>query len=1154
MYRPLRLIGFLASLALALQLGAATPEQMQSGRWVRLRIDRTGLYALTEADLRSWGFTDPSRVSVFGMGGGLLPEQLRQLSPQLADPLQSVPLFAEGSTRYFYGIGPTTWYYDASTRFFSHLENPYTNYGYYLVTDAVAPREMQSLPVERSTSGAGVASEGRYTALWLHERDEYTPSESGRTLWGEDLAGQPQLTFTLPDLRATHLSTRFSFMAYPLQTEVSLEARVGGQALLREVITPAEMRQRMPAGSYKVFGLNRRSSVSATEAVDPNSPIQLNLTYSSPSVTARLDYVEANLEVPLNYSGSGQLAFTRSLSGNSTPRETYRITAPEGTHLFEVNSSGQARHWAESLSGGESALLLPRTDASGEPTRYLALRLSEAYRPSFAGVAEPMDLQQVRPGLQLVIITTEALRSESERLAAFYREQGRGVLVVGQQQLFDAFNGGTPDATALRLAMRWIYDRAGGASGAKDLQLLLVGDGAQDNRKRTPAWSTSPFRDAEFLLTYQSVNSLDLDSYTTDDYYAMLSDEVNEPLQRPDSERDLMPQRTMTIGVGRIPARTLDEARAVVDKTIAYTQAPELGPWRSRVTFVADNGDGNRHIRQSAEISDQLASQHPELSIQRIYLADYQRQSSGGQVTVPQAKQALETALQEGRLVVAYSGHGSPLAWTDEQVLTMQDVRRFQYERLPLWITATCDFANFDALQTSAGEEVLMRPRSGGIALLSTSRVVWDLPNQALAMAVLRSLFTPDELGHYRPLGSAVRDAKNSLRDRPYPLNRLNFVLLGSPLLHLCIPESRVNPTQLDGQSIPAPRLVLTPQRNIQLSGEIHTVDGTLASDFSGKLYLRLLDSETEHATIDNFGNVDTNPPFRYLAPGDALLEQEVEVSEGRYTASIRLPRDMSYSDKPLRLELYAYDQAGRTEAIGLLDQLYLGSAGNGEVQPEGTGVVIERFSLSGRPNAPLLGRVADHPTLEAQIYLPTGLNRSRAGLGHTPTLLIDEGATYTIDLSDSYQSLATSTDRGVIRYTLPTLPEGRHRLRLRLWDSDNRLTELVTEFDIYQGQPTEVAPFRLYPTVARAGERFTARLELSEGEEVRRLTAEVFDLTGKRLAQFTPSVASGTSSPVEIDLTDLTSRLPQGRYLIRLNREDTSGGSNLYTASFVLR
>ena len=74
--------------------------------------------------------------------------------------------------------------------------------------------------------------------------------------------------------------------------------------------------------------------------------------------------------------------------------------------------------------------------------------------------------------------------------------------------------------------------------------------------------------------------------------------------------------------------------------------------------------------------------------------------------------------------MVNYNGHGGIYGWANEQVLTTDDIDNFYNTRLPLWVTATCDFSRFDNFLVSAGEKLLTNPKGGAMGLVSTTRTV----------------------------------------------------------------------------------------------------------------------------------------------------------------------------------------------------------------------------------------------------------------------------------------------------------------------------------------------------------------------------------------------------------------------------------------------
>jgi hypothetical protein len=62
-----------------------------------------------------------------------------------------------------------------------------------------------------------------------------------------------------------------------------------------------------------------------------------------------------------------------------------------------------------------------------------------------------------------------------------------------------------------------------------------------------------------------------------------------------DDINSITPVGLLDIGIGRIPASTVTQAKAYVDKVLAYVKS--FGPWRNQLTFVADDEDQNTHFQ-----------------------------------------------------------------------------------------------------------------------------------------------------------------------------------------------------------------------------------------------------------------------------------------------------------------------------------------------------------------------------------------------------------------------------------------------------------------------------------------------------------------------------------------------------------------------------
>ena len=79
---------------------------LASGKWVKIRVQQNGVYKITKSELAKMGFTDPSKVRLFGYGGHILPETN---IAAISDDLQEVPLWRNANNLLFYANGTIKW-------------------------------------------------------------------------------------------------------------------------------------------------------------------------------------------------------------------------------------------------------------------------------------------------------------------------------------------------------------------------------------------------------------------------------------------------------------------------------------------------------------------------------------------------------------------------------------------------------------------------------------------------------------------------------------------------------------------------------------------------------------------------------------------------------------------------------------------------------------------------------------------------------------------------------------------------------------------------------------------------------------------------------------------------------------------------------------
>ena len=64
---------------------------LREGNWAKIRVPESGFYQLSDALIKKAGFSNPSRVKIYGYGGALQPEKLTGDYLTATDDLKEVP-------------------------------------------------------------------------------------------------------------------------------------------------------------------------------------------------------------------------------------------------------------------------------------------------------------------------------------------------------------------------------------------------------------------------------------------------------------------------------------------------------------------------------------------------------------------------------------------------------------------------------------------------------------------------------------------------------------------------------------------------------------------------------------------------------------------------------------------------------------------------------------------------------------------------------------------------------------------------------------------------------------------------------------------------------------------------------------------------------
>lgn len=152
----------------------AANSVLSSGKWGKIRVSSTGIYRLTADVIRKAGFTDMSKVHIYGYGGNIVPETLTQTWIKAHDDLQEVPTFTSGGEKYFYAYGPVSWTSNSTTK---RTRNPYSDYGYYFITESDGTNSETTEEALRTMVANSTDSHH-----YLYEVDDHAWTEMGRKL------------------------------------------------------------------------------------------------------------------------------------------------------------------------------------------------------------------------------------------------------------------------------------------------------------------------------------------------------------------------------------------------------------------------------------------------------------------------------------------------------------------------------------------------------------------------------------------------------------------------------------------------------------------------------------------------------------------------------------------------------------------------------------------------------------------------------------------------------------------------------------------------------------------------------------------------------------------------------------------------------------
>ncbi|RDC64673.1 type IX secretion system sortase PorU [Adhaeribacter pallidiroseus] len=1069
---------------------------LRSGKWYKIGVSASGLYKLDKTALQNMGIAvtslNPKFIRLFGNGGGMLPQ--RNASPRPDDLVENAIYvageadgkFDETDYVLFYAQGPHTWTLDTSKQTFRHEYNIYSDTTYYFlqVNQSAGLRIQKQKPV----TGATVTIDS-YTERVFHEVDLKNKLLSGRQWVGEEFSAftlSRDFAFTIPDLVPGSVVQVQAAVVGDSPTNSAFNVKLNDIALGSINLAGRGNFDYHPVGVFQLGTFEKNSNT-----LPLTNELKINLTYNTTGNAAALGYLDY-LEIIAERS--------LKLTGNQTLFRSFQNIHPGAISTFTVsNMPAHAVVWdithpqqPEALNLkiiSSEATFTTNTDSLKE---FIAFTGQNFSIPTVAGKIANQNLHALNKEgkTDLIILTHPNFFLQAERLAAHRQTHDNlQVQVVTTNQVYNEFSSGAQDITAIRDFMKMLYDRK---TPERPLYLLLLGDASYDYKSANNNNSQNrTLNNTNYVPVYQSRESLDpLESYSSEDYYGFLDD--NEGFW---DETNFTNPDLMDIGIGRLPVRTLQEAEIMVTKLINYDHPKAFGNWRNRLVLAADDGDGTEHLRDAEFLADYMKVNHPAYNLRKVYLDMYKQENNASGQISPQASKSIDQTLEQGALLINYTGHGSETSLAQEKIVTIPQMANWKNkDKLAFLVTATCEFGRYDdPARASGAEQALFNANGGAIGLISTTRPVYAGGNRVLNKNFFEFAFTPVN-GQMPRLGNVLQQTKNTSLSQ---VNNRNFALMGDPTMRLAYPALQVSLNKMNNREVNTGTDTLKALSKITLSGSVKDVNQTVITSFNGQVQTTVYEKETQINTLgDESANGVSNVRAVQIRE-NIIYDGVASVKEGLFSVTFMVPKDIAYNLGQGKISFYAFSSTG--DAQGVYNNIVVGGA-NPNGLPDNKPPTVRLFMddesfVSG-------GLTSSTPTLLAHIADENGINTTGVGIGHEITAVLDNDKNQPIILNNYFTAKADNYQAGLVRYPLQNLSVGKHLIAVKAWDTYNNSTESKIELLVASSEKLVLDQVLTYPNPMQDHTTFQFSHN-RQGEDIN-IKINIYNITGSLVKTLT--------------------------------------------------
>lgn len=1036
---------------------------MNTGKWVKIRVNNDGVYQLTETELAGLGFSNPANVKVYGYYPTLLLTHNFNTIP--ADLCQIPSLFEAGKLVFYaksnLDMEPEIWRYEKykasinqpeaefpTPAQFEHKKHVFSHGATYFLCEnssgRVTPTEL-SLPETLSESAS------TYHSSIIHFEEDKNHYGVGGIVFAGDVFRSPSDTFTYPfELKKVANSGLARILYQGLDTYGGKKAPLltsFNNGVRTQAADGAQMAIVATSATHQTIGSYRRYQSLLfpvkSEATTYEVTFSVNPEFTSFQESA-LDYWTLIYSRHNDLSGESQLLMCFD-SKNMTKGPQYAVqNLDEGSvwHFWDVTNPLEVKE-CQMAQGDNSQLIgqVAQLPSEFAASYIAAFDLNKTLpSPEIVEHVANQNLHAMKTP-DAVILTSGLFMDVAEELADVHRRlQGYEVEVVDQQKVFNEFGSGNISPESVRRFMAHLNRKQGGKLKA----LIILGGAVVDNAKLIQPFGSG-------VVTAQN-ECYDDDTYEVRSFY---SDTFYGRLSNPKTSGNWGVRHTfyqvhgndMDIAVGRIPLTSPTEIRAYINKVEEYlTEKPHV-PMPGTI-IVASDYEGTpgapMHYADAEAVVKPLADRfEKEFTVIRPAANFYST------VNFQLAQKVMLSSLRDGVGMMLYFGHGRADEFGSTQGDFLMPLSLAESyiapQRYTFGFIGSCNVGRSDVNPENVPNSLLKNKNGGFIGLIASTREVFQQENGVLGLQFVKDYDAATDGDLW---GNVYKHAQSkavtaAATNRRTLLNHLCYTYIGDPLVPVYKADNKVSIHKVNDDNA-----TLYIGGTNRIEGVIMTSAGELDPGFSGTIVLSIFDVPSQRKNLVQQGMTSDSEYMASITEDFTVLKRVVgEVKNGRFSVDFNAPYPLTEGTQ--RIQAYAYKNDESARALGYIAGLTSVADHDRESVPSKGKVKILSLATD---EASFDKCSSGEPVILAEIYAPNGLS-SQGLLRSSLRLSIDSKGH-----ADALQ-LVSYAGNGIYKLVYPTgsLAGGRHAVELLVRDEAGNEDYAELEFAVNSATEVEM-------------------------------------------------------------------------------------------------